>query len=182
MSQIYNMYNILTLLYNIYSTSPSFSTVLKKDSISIPISFSIPYYMSYNSSNKKEETKNEISNLDHFQMDRLLKWMKLFFDEDFNTNDVHDTDDTNYNKEKEKEKETHKAFKKELYNIYCTISSDYSQYKQWTKYNNTIYILSSLRSKNTKDLANKINSDVELFNEGLKMYSLLFNSHHSHNH
>lgn len=173
MSQIYNIYNILTLIYNIYSTSPSFSTVLKKDSISIPISFSIPYYMSYNSSNKKEETKNEISNLDHFQMDKLLKWMKLFFDENFNT--TNDANDTN------KEKETHKAFKKELYNIYCTINSDYSQYKQWTKYNNNIYILSSLRSKNTKDLANKINSDVELFNEGLKMYSLLFNSHHSHN-
>ena len=165
MSQIYNMYNIFTLLYNIYSTSPSFSTVLKKDSISIPISFSIPYYMSYNSSNKKEETKNEISNLDNFQMDKLLKWMKLFFDEDSNTkNEIYE------------EKETHKAFKKELYNIYCTINSDYSQYKQWTKYNNSIYILSSLRSKNTKELAKKINSDVELFNEGLKMYSLLFNS------
>lgn len=153
MTQIYNMYNICSVLYNLYSVSPSLSSIIKKDNITIPISFSIP--CTYSS--KKEEIKND-SNLDHFQIDKLLKWMKLFFDDYTESSD-----------------ETHKAFKKELYNIYCTINSDYSQYKQLVKYNNSLYLLSSFRSKNTKDLVKKINSDVELFNEGLKMYSLMFN-------
>jgi|LauGreDrversion4_2_1035121.scaffolds.fasta_scaffold11089_4 hypothetical protein len=157
MAQIYNMYNICSILYNLYSVSPSFSTILKKEAITIPISFSMPYTYSSYSSNK-EEMKND-NTLDYFQIDKLLKWMKLFFDDYTESSD-----------------ETHKAFKKELYNIYCTINSDYAQYKQLVKYNNSLYLLSSFRSKNTKDLVKKINSDVELFNEGLKMYSLMFNN------
>jgi hypothetical protein len=137
---------IFNLLYNSLSTTR----------LSIPLSISIPY-----NSSKKEEFLTK--DLDYFQMERLLKWMSLFFE-----NEDDKEDDT---KEDEKE-ETKKAYKKELYNIYIGIRSDYKQYLNWKKYNNSIWLLSSIRSKNTKDLSKKIISDIELFNEGLKMFSM----------
>jgi hypothetical protein len=36
--------------------------------------------------------------------------------------------------------------------------------------------MSSYRKKNTKSLAAKILSDIKLFNEGLKMYSIINNN------
>ena len=68
---------------------------------------------------------------------------------------------------------TIKAYKKELYNIYVGIKSDYIQYQHWKKYNNSLWLFSSYRSKNTKDLSKKIISDIQLFNDGLKMFSMI---------
>jgi hypothetical protein len=72
----------------------------------------------------------------------------------------------------EQAQELHKGYKKELYSIYMSIRSDYAQYQQWKQYNNSIWMFSSYRNKNTKALAKKILSDVKLFHEGLKMFSM----------
>jgi hypothetical protein len=92
--------------------------------------------------------------LELLQMDRLLKWMSLVFS------------DTPHSSESQK------AYKKELYNIYITICSDYKQYKNWKKHNNEIWIFSSYRCKNTKSLSKKILSDIKLFKEGLEMFTM----------
>lgn len=144
-------YQIFNLIYGILSKSsvnPRFS---------VPVSISIPYI---SQSSKKEDSENK--DLDFFQMEKLLTWMKLFFD-----------DGDNKNNEKDENESQKDAYKRELYNIYVGIRSDYKQYQNWKKYNNSIWILSSYRSKNTKDLSKKIISDIQLFNEGLKMFSIL---------
>ena len=102
--------------------------------------------------------------LDLLQMERMLKWMSLIFEDSFvhvdKPGSIVTPDDT------------HKAYKKELYSIYVTICSDFSQYQNWKKYNSTIWMFSSYRNKNTKALARKILGDVKLFHEGLKMFSM----------
>jgi hypothetical protein len=102
--------------------------------------------------------------LDLLQMDRMLKWMSLIFEDSFvpieKPSDTPIVDDT------------HKAYKKELYSIYVTICSDFKQYQNWKKYNSDIWMFSSYRNKNTKGLARKILGDVKLFHEGLKMFSM----------
>ena len=103
---------------------------------------------------------NDERELELLQMDRMLTWMNLVFDDTF-------TPVTPGDKE-----ETHRSYKKELYSIYRTICSDYAQYKKWKQYNNGIWLLSSYRSKDTKALAKKILADVKLFHEGLKMFSM----------
>jgi hypothetical protein len=96
--------------------------------------------------------------LDRLQMDRLLKWMKIIFDSEEQTPD------------------SHREYKQELYNIYATILSDFRQYQNWKKYNSELWLAYSYRKKNTKSLATKILSDIKLFNEGLKMYSVINNT------
>jgi len=108
---------------------------------------------------KQAETNDE-RELELLQMDRMITWMNMVFDDTF-------TPVTKGDKE-----ETHRSYKKELYSIYRTICSDYAQYKQWKQYNNGIWLLSSYRSKDTKMLAKKILADVKLFHEGLKMFSM----------
>jgi hypothetical protein len=103
---------------------------------------------------------NDERELDLLQMDRMLTWMNLVFDDSFTPVTPGDRE------------ETHRSYKKELYNIYRTICSDYAQYRQWKQYNNGIWLLSSYRSKDTKALAKKILADVKLFHEGLKMFSM----------
>jgi hypothetical protein len=127
----------------------------------------ISFPMSINCNIKREEV-SDVKDLDYFQMEKFLKWMKLFFD-DYKE----ELDSENENDEKEENSETKKAYKRELYNIYIGIISDYKQYKTWKKYNNSLWILSSYRSKNTIDLSKKIMADIQLFNEGIKMFSLL---------
>jgi len=107
---------------------------------------------------KPAETDDE-RELDLLQMDRMLKWMSIIFEDSFVPIETPVED-------------THKAYKKELYNIYMTIGSDYKQYRQWKQYNNGIWLLSSYRNKDTKALAKKILADVKLFHEGLKMFSM----------
>jgi hypothetical protein len=163
MNSISTAYQICSLIFNMIYNSSISSTRL-----SIPLSISIPY----NSSSKKEELLTK--DLDYFQMERLLKWMSLFFeqDEEEELDKKDDKEEKETIKDLENKEETKRAYKKELYNIYVGIKSDYKQYLNWKKYNNSIWILPSMRSKNTKDLSKKIISDIELFNEGLKMFSL----------
>ena len=101
----------------------------------------------------RQETDDE-RELDLLQMERLVKWMRLIFDDSTPSS------------------ETHTAYKKELSNIYVTICSDHIQYQQWKKYNDSLWIFSSMRKKNTKGLASKILSDIKLFKEGLEMFSM----------
>jgi len=110
----------------------------------------------------RSETDDE-RELDLLQMERMLKWMSLIFEEKF-----HPVDDT----PPLDNEETHKAYKKELYSIYVTIVSDFKQYQNWKQYNSNIWMFSSYRNKNTKSLARKILGDVKLFHEGLKMFSM----------
>jgi len=106
---------------------------------------------------------NEERELELLQMDRMIKWMSLIFEDHFTTVDK----DTPGQIE-----EIHKGYKKELYSIYRTICSDYTQYQQWKHYNNGIWLLSSYRNKDTHSLAKKIIADVKLFQECLKMFSM----------
>jgi len=94
--------------------------------------------------------------LDQMQMDQLIKWMNMLFD------DTH-IDVT----------VTQKAYKQELYSIYVGIVSDYKQYQQWKAYNKKLWIFTSFRKKNTKALAKKIIGDSTLFKEGLQMFSMM---------
>ena len=150
-NNISTAYQIINLIYRIVAPLSS-----NNDSkFSFPVSISIPY--GYGSSFSKKE--HEVKDLDFFQMEKLLTWMKIFFDEE--------------NKEDNEDDITKKAYKKELYNIYVGIRSDYKQYQGWKKYNNSLWLLPSYRSKNTGDLGKKIISDIQLFNEGLKMFSLI---------
>ena len=100
---------------------------------------------------------DEERELDMLHMDRLLPWMRIMFDEP-----VKETDTV----------EARQAYKKELYSVYMTIRSDYTQYQQWKQYNSSIWVLSSYRKKNTAALAKKILADIRLFHEGLKLFSM----------
>jgi len=158
MSLLYQMYN----LYSIYSNYSKGITGITGITMPISLPVSFPIYLR----NDTRESKKEENIDDLFQFEKMLKWMKLFFD---NFEDEKD--------EKDEKDETLKAFKKELYNIYIGINSDYIQYKQWLNYNKSLLLFSYYRSKNTKDLYKKITNDIDLFNEGLRMYFLLINTH-----
>jgi hypothetical protein len=105
--------------------------------------------------------------LDQLQMDRMLKWMGLIFEDSFEMIENREPSTPQPPMD-----ETHKAYKKELYSIYMTIGSDYKQYQHWKQYNSNIWVFSSYRNKNTKAIAKKILADVRLFHEGLKMFSM----------
>ena len=120
------------------------------------------FYSTYSSySTKKEESilvrseTDEEKDLSLLQMDRLLKWMSMVFDD---TSAV--------------DSEQKKAYKRELYSLYTTIVSDYRQYQQWIKYNKGVWVLSYYRNKDTKSLAKRIVGDIALFKEGLKMFAM----------
>lgn len=91
------------------------------------------------------------------QLDRLLKWMCLIFDA---TTDASVTTQT-------------QQYKQELFSIYRTICSDYKEYQRWKAYNQSLWILSGYRKKNTKQIARKILADVRLFHEGLELFSMM---------
>ncbi len=97
--------------------------------------------------------------LDLLQMDRLLKWMELVFDDSFTPVPG--------------QAETRRAYKQELFSIYRTLCSDYQQYRRWRQYNQSIWLFSSYRRYDTKGLARKLVSDVRLFKEGLQLYAMI---------
>lgn len=98
---------------------------------------------------------DEERELDLLQMERLIKWMNMLFDYSVTVS------------------VSQKAYKQELYNIYVTIVSDYKQYQQWKAYNDSLWIMTAYRKKNTKALAKKILGDCTLFKEGLQMFSMM---------
>jgi hypothetical protein len=121
-------------------------------------------YLNSNKQSMHTMIRSEVDDereLDLLQMDRLLKWMRLVFDES-----------TPSSEPLTPRSETQHEYKKELYNIYVTLCTDYKEYQKWKKYNQSIWILSYYRSKDTKSLSKKIISDIKLFKEGLQMYSM----------
>lgn len=102
--------------------------------------------------------------VDLLQMDRLLKWMELVFDDSM----IPETGDGS-----EAVKDTHRAYKQELFSIYRTLCSDYQQYRRWKQYNQSIWFFSSYRRQDTASLARKLLSDVRLFKEGLHLLMVL---------
>lgn len=124
----------------------------------IILSIASSAYSSYTASVKPimiSQEINEERDLDVMQMDRLIKWMNMLFDDSVSTT------------------VTQKAYKQELYSIYVGIVSDYKQYQQWKTYNDSLWIMTTYRKKNTKALAKKILGDCALFKEGLQMFSMM---------
>lgn len=105
--------------------------------------------------------------LDLLQMDRLLKWMVLVFDDTFTPSSESKPSD------RVDKEETHRAYKQELFSIYRTLCSDYQQYRRWKQYNQSIWLFASYRKQDTKALARKIVSDVRLFKEGLQLFFIM---------
>ena len=101
--------------------------------------------------------------LDRLQMSRLLKWMDMFFNDE--------TENKNENKADNNEMTIKQAYRKELFSIYKTISSDYKQYENWKRYNQSLWVFRSYRAKHTNSLAQKILSDLALFHEGMNLFS-----------
>jgi len=101
--------------------------------------------------------------LDRLQMSRLLKWMDMFFNDE--------TENKAENKAVNNEMTIKQAYRKELFSIYKTISSDYKQYENWKRYNQSLWVFRSYRAKHTNSLAQKILSDLALFHEGMNLFS-----------
>lgn len=113
---------------------------------------------------KTVQDVNEEYELDLLQMDRMLKWMKLVFEETSSSTTETNTDDS-----------TPSKYKQELYSIYMTICSDHKEYQRWKIHNASLWMFSNYRKKNTRELAKKILADIKLFNEGLKLFSMMKN-------
>ena len=138
----------------------------------VPIQMFISQFL-YNNANstlsyylfpKKEEQTQYEHELDRLQINRLLKWLQLFFEQ-------YPPSDSDSKIEDDNIKNLKHQYIKELYQIYKTIQSDYNQYEQWKSFNNGLWFLRNYRMKSTNDLAKKIISDVTLFNEGLNLFS-----------
>lgn len=111
----------------------------------------------------KSDDRNYTNELDRMQINRLLKWLHLFFEKyppSLNEDE----------KEDDKGNIKHQ-YVKELYQLYKTILSDYNQYIQWKTFNDSLWLLRTYRAKSTNEIAKKIISDVTLFNEGLTLFS-----------
>ena len=107
--------------------------------------------------------------LDLLQMDRLLKWMELVFDDSFTpVSPVSPPPPSCPGTD-----ESRRAYKQELFSIYRTLCSDYQQYCRWKKHNQSIWLFSSYRKQDTKGLARKLLSDIRLFKEGLQLYFMM---------
>ena len=105
--------------------------------------------------------------LDRLQMSRLLKWMDMFFNDETENKAENKAD----NKAENNEMTIKQAYRKELFSIYKTISSDYKQYENWKRYNQSLWVFRSYRAKHTNSLAQKILSDLALFHEGMNLFS-----------
>jgi hypothetical protein len=122
------------------------------------LSASLIAYLSSVTLYKESKNENYEREVDKLQMNKLLKWMNMFFDEADNEK----TENVSAIKQ---------AYRRELYSIYKTIASDYRQYEHWIKYNQSLWVFRTYRQKNTKYLAQKILSDLVLFHEGVNLFS-----------
>ena len=118
-------------------------------------SLSTPPPSSPVSTSSSSEPVEEERELELLQMDRLLPWMAMVFDGS------------------ESSEETRRAHKQELFSLYRSLCSEYQQWKHWKAYNQSLWLLSSYRRRDTKGLARKLLSDVRLFKEGLQLLWLL---------
>ena len=120
--------------------------------------------LSYYLFSKSDDNRSNYSHeLDRMQINRLLKWLHLFFEQyPPSLNNEDENDDKGNIKHQ---------YTKELYQLYKTILSDYNQYIQWKTFNDSLWLLRTYRAKSTNEIAKKIISDVTLFNEGLTLFS-----------
>lgn len=110
--------------------------------------------------------------LDLLQMDRLLKWMELVFDDSF-TPVSSASPSPSPSPSCPGTDESRRAYKQELFSIYRTLCSDYQQYCRWKAHNQSIWLFSSYRRQDTKGAARKLLSDIRLFKEGLQLYFMM---------
>ena len=120
----------------------------------------LSYYLFSKSDDRHYNYSHE---LDRMQINRLLKWLHLFFEKY--------PPSLNNEGENEKVENIKHQYIKELYQLYKTILSDYNQYVQCKIFNESLWLLRTYRAKSTNDIAKKIISDVTLFNEGLTLFS-----------
>jgi len=124
----------------------------------------LSYYL-FSKSDDNRNYNNYSHELDRMQINRLLKWLHLFFEQYPLTKDDEKDEDT------KDIKDIKHQYIKELYQLYKTILSDYNQYVQSKTFNESLWLLRTYRAKSTNDIAKKIISDVTLFNEGLSLFS-----------
>lgn len=119
-----------------------------------------------------KQTDQYEKELDRLQMSRLLKWMDMFFNDSNEIENIHNNENNENNENTQNNEITIKqAYRKELFSIYKTISSDYKQYENWKRYNQSLWVFRSYRAKHTNSLAQKILSDLALFHEGMNLFS-----------
>lgn len=121
----------------------------------------LSYYLFSKSDDRNYNYSNE---LDRMQINRLLKWIHLFFEK-------YPPSLNNEDDEKDDKGNIKHQYIKELYQLYKTILSDYNQYVQFKTFNESLWLLRTYRAKSTNDISKKIISDVTLFNEGLTLFS-----------
>lgn len=132
-------------------------TVFTSSASAIASSYFTP---SRESSIKMIQEVDDEREIELLQMDRLLTWMRLVFD-------------ATTPAPLEEPMTTLSKYKQELYSIYMTICSDYSEYKRWSAYNKTLWLFPGYRKKNTKQLAKKMLADIRLFHEGIQLFSAM---------
>jgi hypothetical protein len=121
----------------------------------------LSYYL-FSKGDDNRNYNNYSNELDRMQINRLLKWLHLFF-EQYPPSPEEDNENSKNNIKHQ--------YIKELYQLYKTILSDYNQYVQCKIFNESLWLLRTYRAKSTNDIAKKIISDVTLFNEGLTLFS-----------
>ena len=147
-----------------FSSELLYGFLMKQFSVILTTQLRHVYYSSpkYTPSVTEPDDERE---LDLLQMDRLLKWMELVFDDSFTpvspSSSCPETD------------ESRRAYKQELFSIYRTLCSDYQQYCRWKKHNQSIWLFSSYRRQDTKGAARKLLSDIRLFKEGLQLFAMM---------
>jgi len=130
------------------------------------------YLFSKGEGNGNDNRYNYSHELDRMQINRLLKWLHLFFEQyPPSEDDNNQNNENNENNDNNDKRNIKHQYTKELYQLYKTILSDYNQYVQYKIFNEKIWFLRSYRTKSTNDIAKKIISDVTLFNEGLSLFS-----------
>lgn len=101
------------------------------------------------SSGRKDTASPDQQPLDEGEMNHMLKWMALFFEEDKSTD----------------------PYQQELYNLFVTIRSDYRGYLEHVRYNQSIWLFPSYRCRNLDALTRKIKTDLKMFAQALQLFS-----------
>lgn len=128
---------------------------------------SIPRISSH-SCNKATGNAPLPESLNDGEMAHMLKWMDLFFKDSTTTKNGKDL--------VENVQDTPDPYIQELYNLYCTIRSDYAGYREIVKYNNSLWILPSMRSRSVATLSAKILTDIKMFGQALQLFAFMRNS------
>lgn len=126
----------------------------------ISLLYSTYTFLGFSSSSSGDPVKsNPISSfdksdtLDEGEMNHMLKWMKMFFEAQ------HESD----------------PYTQELFNLYMNIRSDFAGYLEHIRYNNSLWLFPSYRKRNLDALSRKIQTDLKMFTQGLQLFALMKN-------